>query len=98
MWVLDAPKLAPDLDHHLGRRGSNRRDREAAEPVDHHGADQAPDENLRHGDVHDPEGLPRELAELVEEGAEEEEAGQRGRADGVALFGRVGLVWFGLVV
>ena len=96
-------ELAPHLDDDRLRRRAHGADGQRAEEVDEHGADEGRHEDRHLGQVDrlqagaDLAHAGQDLAvddqvDLVDVGAEEQEGGQRGRGDGVALGQRLGRV------
>ncbi len=88
-------ELFADLLDDLAAGPADRLDRERQEQVDHHPADDQPDQHVGAGQVEQPvevEPRRRFVGQFAAERGEQDQRGQRGRADRVTLGHRLGRV------
>ena len=96
---LHDPRVLAELLAHLlddlAAGAADRLDREGREQVDHHAADDQPDQHVGAGQVEEAvevEAGRRLVRQLALEGREQHQRGERGGADRVALGDRLGRV------
>ena len=97
--ALHDPRVLAELLAHLfddlAAGAADRLDREGGEQVDHHAADDQPDQHVGRGQVEEAvevESGGRFVGEFALEGGEQHQRGERGGADRVTLGDRLGRV------